>query len=282
MRIVSQSEFFNSYVLPPSRLGWAARRAREGIGKVEPAAPPEIGACNEGLIAMTEHYAERHRAWQAARSERADPELALSDHKLDKSFSNFVSRARMEIEDHGEHSPRGKAAQRLLTGPLNVEVHAVTNVAREDQEAMLRSILTDLDASHLRDIEACGLLASYAVLQADFKAFAEAMSQAIKSEAAPTTEELQQLAADISSKSVELIHRVNGAYPTTSEEDRKNRSLILGPFALQNDRAAAFYRKSRGQNRLPDIDPESDVDIIVDDQANADAPTPGDEVPQPA
>ncbi|TXD33535.1 hypothetical protein FRC98_20530, partial [Lujinxingia vulgaris] len=94
MRIVSQSEFFDSYVLPPSRLGWAARRAREGIEKVQPAPPAEIGACNEELIAMTERYAERHRAWEAARSSKADPELALSDNKLDTSFSNFVSRAR--------------------------------------------------------------------------------------------------------------------------------------------------------------------------------------------
>ncbi|RVU45829.1 hypothetical protein EA187_08710 [Lujinxingia sediminis] len=271
MRIVSQSEFFNSYALPPSRLGWAARRAREGIGKVEPAAPPEIGACNEGLIAMTEHYAERHRAWQTARRERAAPELALSDNKLDKSFSNFVSRARMEVEDHGKDSVRAKAAQKLLDGPLNVEVFAVTNTAREDQEAILRSILNDLEASYAQDIEACGLSASFDVLQADFKAFAEAMSQAIKSEAAPTTEELQQLAADISSKSVELIHRVNGAYPTTSEEDRKNRSLILGPFALQNDRAAAFYRRNRGQNTLPDVDLDTGVDVVVTDE-NAQAP----------
>ncbi|TXD37370.1 hypothetical protein FRC96_08490 [Lujinxingia vulgaris] len=266
MRIVSQSEFFNSYALPPSRLGWAARRAREGIEKVQPAPPAEIGACNEELIAMTERYAERHRTREAARSAKSDPELALSDNKLDKSFSNFVSRARMEVEDHGKDSVRGKAAQRLLDGPLNVEVHSVTNVAREDQEAMLRSILNDLEAKHLRDISACGLSASFEVLQVAFKAFAEAMSQAIKTEAAPTFEELQQLKADIASKSVELIHRVNGAYPTTSEEDRKNRSLILGPFALQNDRAAEFYRRNRGQNQLPDVDLDTGADVIVTDE----------------
>ncbi|WP_230467878.1 hypothetical protein, partial [Lujinxingia vulgaris] len=201
---------------------------------------------------------------------KADPELALSDNKLDTSFSNFVSRARMEVEDHGKDSVRGRAAQRLLDGPLNVEVYSVTNVAREDQEAMLRSILKELDAGYVQEIEACGLGASYAVLQADFKAFSEAMSQAIKTEAAASTEELQRLAADIRSKSVELIHRVNGAYPTTSEEDRKNRSLILGPFALQNDRAAAFYRKNRGRNRLPDVDVDTGADVvIVDEQPQA-------------
>ncbi|TXD33726.1 hypothetical protein FRC98_20185, partial [Lujinxingia vulgaris] len=94
MRIVSQNEFFQSYALPPSRLGWAARRAREGIEKVQPAPPAPIVDCNGELIELTERYAERHRAWQAARSSKADPELALSDNKLDTSFSNFVSRAR--------------------------------------------------------------------------------------------------------------------------------------------------------------------------------------------
>ena len=271
MRIVSQSEFFDSYALPPSRLGWAARRAREGIEKVQPAPPASIVDCNGELIELTERYATRHRTWQAARSAKADPELALSDNKLDKSFSNFVSRARMEVEDHGKDSVRGTSAQKLLDGPLNVEVFAVTNTAREDQEAILRSILNDLEAKHLRDISACGLSASFEVLQADFKAFAQAMSQAIKSEAAPTFEELQQLKADIASKAVELIHRVNGAYPTTSDEDRKNRSLILGPFALQNDRAAEFYRRNRGQNHLPDVDLDTGVDIVVTDE-NPQAP----------
>lgn len=271
MRIVSQNEFFNSYSLPPSRLGWAARRAREGIEKVEPAPPASIVDCNGELIELTERYAKRHRTWQAARGAKVDPNLAMTDNKLDKSFSNFVRRARMEVEDHGKNSLRGKSAQKLLDGPLNVEVFAVTNTAREDQEAILRSILTDLEAKHLRDISACGLSASFEVLQADFKAFAEAMSQAIKTEAAPTTEELQQLSADITSKAVELIHRVNGAYPTTSDEDRKNRSLILGPFALQNDRAAEFYRRNRGQNNLPDVDLNTGVDIVVTDE-NPQAP----------
>lgn len=271
MRIVPQNEFFTSYKLPPSRVRWATIRAKEAAEALS--APAEMVTSLDELLQLTVDFTVARRAWKAARTTRVNPQLAASDNKLDRSFSNFVQRAEMDLEDYGADSVRGKAAQNLLDGPLNVDVFSVTNATREEQEAMTDSILTELEANHMPDIQTCGLEAAFAQLKDNFADFVDQMSQQASGQAAPTTEQLGQLKDDIESKMVEVIHRVNGAYPTAKGADRDKRSAILGPFAIQNDRAAAFYKRNRGAGPLPDIDPDTGEDV-VDEPANDDLTEP--------
>ncbi|QDG50816.1 hypothetical protein FIV42_08750 [Persicimonas caeni] len=273
MRIVPISEFFTSYKLPPSRVQWAARRAVEAAEDV--GAPAPVVDTFDQLLQMTVDYTTAKRAWKAARNTKADPQLNVRDKKVDRSFSNFVSRTEMELEDHGPDSPRGQSAHNLLEGPLDVEVYSVTNATREEEEAMLSSIIAELEANHLPDIRTCGLEASFTVLKEDFAAFREAMSSQVDTEAAPTTEQLGQMEDEIEAKMIEAIHRVNGTWPTPGQADLEARSAVLGPFAIQNDRAAAFYKRNRGSGLLPDVDPQTGEDVVEDPVDDVTDPEPG-------
>lgn len=283
MRLVPQNQFFKSYKLSPSRTQWAARRARQAAAAAS-APPPIVNGLDE-LLDLTSEYTDVRRARDAALNADADPELVEADHKVDRSFSNFVGRVEMEVEDHGPQSTRGKAGQRLLDGALNVEVKSVTNANREEEEAMLESILEELRAEHLADIGTCDLDASFQVLQDDYEAFSEAMDEANEGEAIPTAEELRDLKEAIEAKMIEVIHRVNGAHPTTSKADRRARSEILGPFAIQNDRLAAFYKRNSGAGIPPEVDPETGEELDEDDESSDDTREGADERqdrPEPA
>lgn len=261
MRFVPQDEFFDSYKLPVSRIQWAARGAQGGAAKV--AAPPGLVSAIDELWQRCVEYALRRRAWKAATNQKANPELVASDYAVDRSFSNFVARVRLEAEDFAPHTPRGAAAEELLAGPLNVEVYSVTNATREEEEAMLTVIIEEIANDYQAQVRACGLEAHFAKLQRDFDTFVTEMHRSPNSTPAPTTAQLKALEASVREKMIEVIHRANGAWPTSSEQDGLNRSHVLGPFATQNDRAGAYYRRNNGKT-LPEVDPETGEDLLDD------------------
>jgi hypothetical protein len=264
MRFVPQNEFYDSYELPVSRIHWAAYGAQKGAAKVG-ASPPLVKSIEE-LVQMCLAYAVGRRAWSAEINNEANPQLKKSDYSVDRSFSNFVTRVELEAEDFGPETPRGKAARKLLAGPLNVEVFAVTNATREEEASMLGVIVEEVDTDYFDEVRTCGLEEHFAMLHTDLDTFVTEMHQNPDDAPAPTTDQLEAQAERIRSKMIEVIHRANGAWPTTSEHDGINRSHVLGPFAVQNDRAGAYYRRNNGST-LPDIDPETGENIVVEPAA---------------
>ncbi|QDG50568.1 hypothetical protein FIV42_07420 [Persicimonas caeni] len=274
MRQVPQNEFFSSYKLPPSRFGWAARRAKTAAQ--EQGEPASIVGCADEIVQMCKRHTDMRRQRMLAKRTKVDPAVAASDNDLDRCFSNFVERIEMELDDWGPDSPRGQAAGRMLDGPLHMEVFSVTNATREEQEAITRVILNDLAAHHTADIQTCGLEALFELLEEKFATFCEQMSVQAERAAVPTYAQLQELEAEIQAKVVELVNRVNGRYPTASRADLVGRSAVLGPFAIQNDRAAAFYKQNRNAGVLPDIDPDTGENVTDP------VPTDDDHEPEPA
>ncbi|AWV88567.1 hypothetical protein [Bradymonas sediminis] len=270
MRFVPQNEFFNSYKLPVSRVQWAARGAQQGAATV--GAPPALVQAIDELGKFCAEYAVSRSAWRAANSAKASPELMASDYAVDRSFSNFAARVKMEADDFAADTPRGKAARAMLAGPLNVEVFSVTNATREEEESMLAVIVGEIEADYLSQVSTCGLDAHFDKLKADYDAFVTEMHRNPNAAPAPTTAQLQAQAEHIRSKMIEVIHRANGAWPTPSEQDGLNRAHVLGPFAIQNDRAAAYYKRNRGTT-LSEVDPETGEEVL-EDGADPATPTP--------
>src|SRR5690554_3265851 len=245
MRFVPQNEFFNSYKLPVSRIQWAARGAQKGAATV--GASPELVQAIDELWEQCVEYAVQRRGWVAANSAKANPELIARDYAVDRSFSNFVARVKMEADDFAPDSPRGKAARAMLAGPLNVEVHSVTNATREEEEAMLTVIVEEMEANYLSQISTCGLDAHFDKLKADFDAFVTEMHRNDSAAPAPTTAQLKALTERILSKMIEVIHRANGAWPTPSEQDGLNRAHVLGPFAIQRSEERRVGKECRSR-----------------------------------
>lgn len=267
-RAVAQDEFVQTYKLDHTRAAWAARNA-VSIARREGAAAA-IVSCFEELHAMATDHGKLLKAYAKGQSPTADPQLVTADHRLDRNFSSFHHRVEMEVEIYGSDSPRGKAAQAMLDGPLSAPVHSVTNVHREEQETEMREILDTLESEHLNGIKICELESHFDVLKGDFADFVERMSVEFDT-TAPTRDAVRASAEDLQAKILECIWRAGGAFPTNSPQDLEMRSKLLGPFAVQNDKLAAFYRAHRG-GQPPAVDPDTGQEDPATDSTETDTP----------
>lgn len=267
-RTVPQDEFIDTYKQDHTRAQWSARNALEAAKQEN--VDPELTDCLQELYDRCVSHSGLLQAYSVAQEQVVDPEVGPADNRLDRNYSSFVAKVETEIDLYGADSARGKAAQKMLGGPLRAPVHTVTNVHREEQESTMGTIIGQLANDFVNEIKTCELEAHFDVLQADFDEFVAKIS-VDHDAAAPTKHAIKASEERLRAKMYECIWRIGGAYPTTSESDLRMRSKLLGPFAIQNDRLAEFYRRNAG-GQPPVVDPQTGEDRAGEDSPQPDEP----------
>lgn len=236
---------------------WAARNALEAHEKAGLAAEPAAVALRNFLPLVSAHISIR-KAVITGTGKPVNPELQLADRKVDVTYSRFHARISEMPTLFGENSPQGKAAQRMLKGPLALPVAAVTNVERVEEEALLKDIILDIETNHLNDVRDLELMTHFELLKHDADAFFREMTLDASLKQLPTRTQLEEDRKNLQSHMTACILRVLGAFPESTEADLKMRTILLSPFAIQNDKISEHYRNRR--NSSDTIPPEIDTD----------------------
>lgn len=257
-RPVSQSEFANFYQFPATHMQWAARNSlaaheAQGLGN-----SPSADALKSFLIKSGEHIQTRRQVL-ARQNGGVNASLVAADRKVDATYARFVERIRTEPDLYGRKSSRGKAALRLLRGPLALPIPSVTNVDRVEEEGLLKAIIAEIDANHLADIATLEFGALYRLLKDDMAEFVRQMSVDSQDEKLPSRSALEEDRRHLQALMLGCIYRILGMYPDPIAEDLEMRTHLLGPFAIQNDRIGEYHRRRRGHGAAlpPDADPET-------------------------
>ncbi|MBA2664980.1 MAG: hypothetical protein H0U74_22020 [Bradymonadaceae bacterium] len=272
-RLVTQSEFSGFNQFGPSHMNWAGRNslAAHVVKGLEDS--PSASALRAFGARVDEHSLLRLQI-HSYELQPTNALLVAADRKVDVTYSRFVGRIEDEPTLFGAASLRGQAAQRLLDGPLSMPVASVTNVERIEEAMLLQSILAEINAGHLADIETLGFNVHYQLLIDDTAEFIRQMTYDASLKSLPTRSELEERRKHLQALMLGCIYRIQGLCPDPTDEHLELRTALLGPFAIQNDRITAYHRNNRKRGRpkalAPEIDPATGE--FADD---LDEPAPG-------
>lgn len=267
-RPVPQTEFVKLNQFSASRMLWAARNALEAHEKAGLGAEPSADALRNFMPQVSAHISLR-KAVIANTGKPTNPELQLADRKVDVTYSRFHGRVMDTPVLYGDDSPQGRAAHRLLNGPLALPVASVTNVDRVEEEALLKEIIHDIEANHLADVQTLELVTHFELLKHDADAFFREMTIDASRPQLPTRTQLEEERKHLQAQMIACILRVLGKFPEPTEADLKMRTLLLSPFAIQNDKISEYYRNRRNSPNsiAPEIDPDSGEEFPETEQA---------------
>lgn len=264
-RPVTITEFADIYQFGPSHMQWAARNslaAHEDKGLEN---EDSTQALESFLLRVTDHI--RLRSEVAAEENRpTNPLLVEADRKVDGTYSKFVKRIRSDRELYGPESERGKAATRMLDSPLGMPISAVTHVERIEQEALLKNIIQEVESRFSDELDTLELQSHFTLLKEQTNEFIELMSVDAAQPRLPSRTGLEEERRELQAQMCGCIFQILGAYPGVGQADMEMRTVLLGPFAIQNDRIAEYNRRKRGGGQIPPEVDEDTGEIIEDSE----------------
>ncbi len=273
LRPVAKNEFVDLYQFSASQMHWSVRNAIAAQEEENLGASRSAQALNALLPQVAVHITRLNNQL-FAQTLPASPALQTADRKLDGTYSRFVSRVGDMPILYGEGSERGKAALKLLKGPLSLPISAVTNIERQEQETLLKDILDRIRANHLPDISTLEVEAHFQLLEQEYTEFVRQMSVDARMRTAPSRSELEEERKHLQSLMVGCILRILGDYPDPTNEDLAMRTKLLGPFAYQKDLMAQYYRRRRSGAALAPPEVDSDTGEPLEPAASNDVLQP--------
>lgn len=260
----------NYYHLPVGRRRWALKRTHAALLESGKDAPELRGVLERGIK-------EDGELWQLEKRWRRKPhrvEHGAKARELDRALDSQLTGLESSLRARSRLTralPESAAeAQRCLDTVFPDGIGALIHSSYVEQAQDTESLLEQLrgDAGFARLIDELGLAPLVSEIAAVYEDYAAVVAGGDKIEFA----ELEARRRKGHELMGEVIARINGLYPTESEDDQERRAALLAPIRWQNEALRLIYKeRRRGGGGEGETGDASDDIAFEDEDAESEA-----------